>query len=201
MKTELILVRHGETETNVKGHLHSDKDSQTLNKVGKEQVEKTAERLLDFEPSVLYSSKEDRAIESAKIIGKICDLEVRRLDGMQERNWGDYSGKPFSEVAKVLGKLSLEERYTYIPSNGESWKESYERMNEALNGVLEENKGGTIIIVTHGGTIRILMPYLLNRSKEETFKHDPRNSSITVFEYLDGEFKEVVSDDISHLSS
>lgn len=199
MKTELILVRHGETETNIKGELHRDKDSQSLNKTGKSQVKKTAKRLLEYNPSVIYSSNETRAVESAEIIADICKLPLQKISGMQERNWGEFSGKSWPEVAKVLDKMTLEERYSYVPPSGESWESSFNRMKDAIDKVILENKGETIVVVTHGGTIRIIMPYLLNRPKEESFKHDPANASITVFEHIDGKFKQLLIDDTSHL--
>ena len=79
MKTTLILVRHGETETNVKGKLHGEKDTQTLNKTGKTQMEKTAKKLLGYSPLAIYSSNENRAVESAKIIAIFCKLPLRKI--------------------------------------------------------------------------------------------------------------------------
>ena len=199
MKTTLILVRHGETETNIREKLHGEKDSQTLNKTGKTQIEKTAKKLLEYNPSAIYSSTEKRAIESAEIIASICKLALRKIRGMQERNWGEFSGKSWPEIAIVLGKMTLEERYSYVPPKGESWKASFNRIKDAINEVVLKNKGETIVVVTHGGTIRIIMPYLLNRPKEKSFKHDPSNASITVFEHIDGKFKQLLVDDTSHL--
>ena len=72
-------------------------------------------------------------------------------------------------------------------------------LQDAINEVVLKNKGETIVVVTHGGTIRIIMPYLLNRPKEKSFKHDPSNASITVFEHIDGKFKQLLVDDTSHL--
>jgi len=199
MKTTLILVRHGETETNVRRKLHGENDTQTLNKTGKTQMEKTAKKLLEYCPSAIYSSNENRAVESAKIIAGFCKVTLRKISGLQERNWGKFSGKSWSEVAKVLDKLSLEERYSYIPPKGESWESSFNRIKNAIDRVVLRNRGETIVVVTHGGTIRIIMPYLLNRPKEESFKHDPANASITAFEHLDGKFKQLLTDNTSHL--
>ena len=201
MKTELILIRHGETETNIRGELHSDKDIKTLTKTGIAQVEKTAKKLQEHNPFVIYSSNEKRAVESAEIIAKACKLPLQQIDGLQERNWGEFSGKTWPEVAKVLDKMSLEERYNYVPPKGESWKTFYERIKNAIDTVIQKNEGETIVIVTHGGAIRIIMPYLLDRPKEESFKHDPANASITIFEHIDGEFKRILADDTSHLKS
>lgn len=199
MKIKLILIRHGETETNVKGKLHKDKDNQTLNKTGFVQIQKTAKELFKHKPIAIYSSKEIRAIESAGIISEVCKVPHREVTGLQERNWGDFSGKPWSEIAKVLDKMKLQERYTYVPPNGESWKSFITRLKKAIKKLVVKNNRKTIIVVTHGGAIRALLPFLLDIPKEESFKYDPTNASITIFEYQGDRFSKIVVDDSSHL--
>ena len=54
-------------------------------------------------------------------------------------------------------------------------------------------------MVTHGGAIRALLPFLLDVPKEESFKYDPENASITIFDYSDNNFTKVMINDASHL--
>jgi len=199
MNTKLILVRHGETEKNVSGKLHSSSDPEVLNKKGRNQMETTAKYLLSFKSWIIYGSKEKRANESAEIIAKVCKVPMKLIDGMQERDWGDFSGKSWDEIKKVLDPMSLEERYTYIPPKGESWKEFEERLIKTVNHILRENENKTVVVVTHGGAIRALMPYLLGVPKEESFKYDPDNASLTIFDYSKGKFKNKKINDTSHL--
>lgn len=197
--TKLILVRHGETAKNVKGKLHGYDDPEVLNDVGRRQIEKTANKLKEFNPTIIYCSKEKRAIQSAEILSKELGISFEPIKGMQERNWGIYSGKPWSEVQVVLDPMTLDERYNYVPPQGESWKEFEERLVGAVEQVLRENKDKSIVMVTHGGAIRALMPHLLSVPKEESFKYDPANASITMFEHNNDVFSKVMVDDISHL--
>ena len=199
MKTTIIFVRHGETETNKNKKLHKSDDPKELNEVGRKQITKTAEELRKYSPNAIYSSKETRAIQSAEIISKICGVELTKVDGLEERNWGDFSGKTWPEIQAVLDKLTLEERYNYLPPNGESWKSFDERLKSKLDEILQENEGKTIIVVSHGGAIRALMPHLLGVPKEESFKYDPDNASITTFEYENGKFIKKIVNDTSHL--
>lgn len=197
--TKLILVRHGETAKNVRGKLHSYDDPEVLNDVGREQIKRTADRLKEFNPAIIYSSKEKRAIQSAEILSEELGVFFRPIERMQERNWGIYSEKPWSEVQVVLDPMTLNERYNYVPPQGESWKQFEERLVGVIEQVLKKNKGKSIIIVTHGGAVRALMPNLLGVPRGESFKYDPANASITMFEHNDDGFSKVMIDDISHL--
>jgi len=200
MKTTLTLVRHGETDKNVGNKLHKAGDTEKLNEKGVEQVTKTAEILNQKGVDVVYCSKEARSVQSADIIGDVCSCKVIELEDLNGRNFGIYANKPWSEVSKVLEGLSLEERYTYVLENGESWKEFEKRLIKVIQDVLQKNEGKRVVIVTHGGSIRALMPYLLGVPKEESFKYDPANASITTFEYSNKSFTSIVVDDTSHLA-
>ena len=137
--TKLILVRHGETDKNINDSLHASNDPETLNDTGIKQINITADKLSNYSPSKIYSSKERRARESAKIIADTLKIPVEKIDGMQERNWGVFTGKPWGEVKKVLGPMTLDERYNYVPQDGESWKIFETRLTDAINKILGDN--------------------------------------------------------------
>jgi len=196
---KIFLIRHGETEKNASNILHGKGDIERLNETGKQQIEKTAEILKAKNISKVFCSKETRAKESASILSNILECPSITIDGLEERNWGIYSNRPWSDVKEILDPMTLDERYTYTPQEGESWKSFEERLICAINNSIKESEGENIVILTHGGAIRALMPYLLGVSKEESFKYDPQNASITEFEYIDGSFKNIRIDDISHL--
>lgn len=180
---KLILVRHGETNKNINNRLHSVNDSEVLNDTGRKQVKEAANKLIDFFPDIIFSSKEQRAIQSAEIISTLLKVRMEKIDGMEERNWGVFTDRPWSQVSAVLDPMSLEERYQYIPENGESWKTFETRLVDAVKTLTKNNLDKTIVIVTHGGAIRALMPFLLNVPREESFKYDPDNASLTIFNF------------------
>lgn len=197
--TKLVLIRHGETDKNIKNSLHASDDPESLNVTGIKQITVTANKLSTLSPSKIYSSKERRALESAKIISDIVKIPAEEIDGIQERKWGVFTGKPWGEVKKVLDPMSLDERYNYVPQDGESWKTFETRLIEAIKKILEDNPGKTVVVVTHGGAIRALMPFLLGVSKDESFKHDPDNASLTIFDYGGGIYTQISVNDTSHL--
>jgi|SRR3989338_3727513 len=195
----IVLVRHGETAKNVRGIIHPHGDEELLNKNGIKQILAAAKRLKELKPDIVYSSEGKRAQQSGELISKELGLELKTLEGIEERNWGDFSGGTWEEVQKVLDKMSLQERYEYVPSNGESWREFEMRLIKAINRVLEENKSKTVVILSHGGAIRALMPYFLSMPRDESFKHKPHVASITIFDYQNGKFSPVAVNDTKHL--
>jgi len=196
---KVIFVRHGETAINKAGLLHEYKDTKTLNDDGIKQIKRTAEELRKYNPEIICSSDEKRSIESAEIIARALEKPHKIIKGLEERNWGKFSGKPWSEINRtILSKMSIEERYNYVPPQGESWKNFEERLINALKEILN-SKENNIIIVTHGGAIRALMPFLLNVPKEESFKYDPDNASISIFEFDGQKFNQIIYNDTSYI--
>jgi broad specificity phosphatase PhoE len=184
----IILFRHGETNKNSCGNIHGMGDEERLNKAGIEQIKKAAEEMRKLVPHKIYSSKEVRAVQSAELISETLDIPWEIADGVEERNWGSLSGKSVSEVQLLLNSLSLEDRYLFTPPEGESWQKFEKRLIEAVHALMEKNIEKTIVVVTHGGAIRVLMPHLLGMPKEESFKHDPDNASSTIFRREQGIF-------------
>lgn len=199
--SKLILVRHGETEKNTRDVLHDNFDSESLNAKGIEQVVKTAQYLKKYNPDIIITSKEIRAIETGKIISKEVNIPIKSVERLHERNWGVLSGKSWKEIQSVLDPMSFEERFNYVPEQGESWKSFENRLIETVMEIVRVNFKKNIVLVTHGGAIRALMPFLLNVSKEESYKYDPENASITVFDIISPrEFKAEVVNNITHLA-
>jgi len=179
----LILIRHGETVKNITSILHTADDPEVLDAVGRQQITAAAQKLSILSPDIIYSSEEKRAVESAEILSRILHIPYETITGLQERSWGIYSGKPWPEVKALLDTMNIEERYNYIPSGGESWKTFATRLISAVTGLVKSHPDKTVIVVTHGGAIRALMPFLLNVPREESFKYDPANASYTIFNF------------------
>lgn len=195
---KLILIRHGETEVNVVGNTHIVGDTARLTELGKDQISKTADRLQSMNIGFLASSSEARAIESANILREKLSIDTEEFEEFNERNWGKLSGKPWSEIASILDPMSLGERYNFVPENGESWKQFEDRLKLGIDKLID-TKQPNVVLVAHGGTIRAMIPLLLDLPKEESFKYSPDNASISIFESKDDKFEMTSYNDTSHL--
>ena len=195
---KLLFIRHGQTETNTRGVMHRSNDEDGLSTLGKQQAEKLVEICKNHLVEILYSSPEKRALETATIISNAMNVPMKTLPNLRERNWGDWEGKPWDEVKKILDPMTLDERYKFVPPNGESWQQMEHRLKEILDYVTSQ-KVKSIAVVTHGGALRGLMPLLTNAPKESSFKYDFKNASVSFFNYEDGNFGQLTVNDISHL--
>ncbi|CAI9282987.1 unnamed protein product [Lactuca saligna] len=159
--TEIVVVRHGETEWNaekrIQGHLDID-----LNDVGRQQAVAVAERLSgESKISAIYSSDLKRALETAETIANRCGgLQVIQDQTLRERHLGDLQGLVYSEAPKIKTKAyeALQSRHTNveIPGGGESLDQLYKRCTSSLQTIASKHRGERVVVVTHGGVIRAL---------------------------------------------
>src|SRR3989339_1721811 len=115
MKTEneenyctLYLVRHGETEWNVK-KINQGQSESFLTEKGIEQAKETAERLKDIKFDAIFSSDLSRTQRTAEIIKLDRELIIQTSQLLRERAHGSFEGK-HADVFKNTLKEKLEER-------------------------------------------------------------------------------------------
>jgi probable phosphoglycerate mutase len=152
--TTILLARHGETDWNSERRWQGHAD-RPLNEVGREQARELAETLTDRAIDVVYSSDLLRAHETALIVGERLGLPVSVDAGLREVDVGDWSGRVHSEI-EGLDPAG----YRRWREGGKGWAggESYEEMGErvvaAVLRLAARHPGETVLIVTHGGSIR-----------------------------------------------
>jgi broad specificity phosphatase PhoE len=196
---KVLFLRHGQTATNVAAKVHRKNDETSLDSVGVAQAHKLAIACFQEGVQQLFCSPEKRARETAEIIGSELGLKVIDLDELGERDWGDWSDKPWADIQAKLEKLSLEERYGLVPPNGESWQAMDRRLEKAV-GQIKVSTYPVIAVVMHGGALRALMPLLKGEPKETSFQYNFKNASITSFEYHGGRWKLMRENDVVHLT-
>jgi broad specificity phosphatase PhoE len=130
-------------------------------------------------PEQIISSPELRSIQTAEIISdsKIATTTDIRL---LERNWGDWTGRAWDDLSKDLDKMSIQQRYEFVPPNGESWQEFESRLLDLISEV--SISGKNTLFVTHRGAIRAIMTNLIygNVNLHETLEFS--TGSLTVLE-------------------
>lgn len=138
--TELILVRHGETDWNAEGRLQGHTD-RPLSGYGREQARQLADELSGEELDAIYASDLARARETAEIVGERLHLPVVLDPDLREKNWGTWEG------------LTPPERVG-IELVGESTETHTRRMLAALGRIAARHPHGRVLVVTHGGSMR-----------------------------------------------
>ena len=147
---KIYVIRHGQTELNKANLINGFIDS-TLTQEGLEQARLAA---LGLPESIkrIYSSSLMRARQTTEILNKELGLTVTFHDELKEVNFGDLEGTAFLDKYKERHK-SLD--YDWRPS-GEHVEEVKKRVLTILQRIFAENGEGEVLIVSHGGIIRML---------------------------------------------
>jgi len=185
---DVILIRHGQTDWNAAERIQSHHPV-PLNDEGRAQVSATAALLTDIaarqigdRPPALWCSPLTRARQSAEIVHAALDLEVSLKEhrGLIEFDMGAWTGKTLGE----LRKLPAWQDYLTKPAEmrfpkGEALTEVRTRAVTALQEILDSEDTNTVIIVSHGGVIRLLTVSLLNLDLNQYHRMSIDNASIT----------------------
>ncbi len=160
---QIYIVRHGQTDWNAQHLTHGETDI-PLNTEGIKQAKDLSNNLKNIKFDAVFSSDLIRAKKTAEIITLERKMAVSTTQLLRERRYGHLEGTPWYEMKKfheVWEKLNKKERMSYKPYNGyETDEEALQRFIIFLReiSVLYSNK--TILVVSHGGIMRILLNHL-----------------------------------------
>lgn len=150
----LYIMRHGETDWNVRRKLQGHTDV-PLNDNGRKMAKDAAEKYKDVHFDVCYCSPLIRAKETAEIFLSGRDIPIITDDRLQEMSFGEYEGmeNTFGIPDCPINTLFLDpEKYTDPPGGAESFESLYARTGEFLHEVALPLVGGgkDVLIVGHG---------------------------------------------------
>ena len=159
-QTVIYIVRHGLSEANkleiISGHINPQ-----LSEEGKVQAAEAKRAMSHIAFDEIYSSDLDRAVETVSIIHGNPVPDDHKLVGLRERDFGVIDGHPNSEFQKFQEiKMSLppEERPHYKYADGmESDHELAKRYLKHLHEIVDEHRGSTILVGSHGSAMRSLL--------------------------------------------
>lgn len=157
---KLYIVRHGQTDYNLKGLLQGVSDI-NLNEEGIRQAKKLGEEFKDKNIDLIISSPLKRAIETAHYLNLNCPIFLD--DRVIERKLGSYEGKPRSlyDYDKYMN-YNLNSK-----DNGvEGLQQLLERVTKFLNYLKINYKDSKIVVVTHGAVMKVI-PYYFDKIPED----------------------------------
>ena len=156
---KLILVRHGQTESNRLGRIQGINKA-PLTDVGRGQAEAAARALAAEAPFALYSSPLPRAMETATIIGTQAEIAPVQVEGLVEMDVGAFEGlsgpqlrERFPDVMRTWDK----DPASAIMPGGESLYDVRDRAWPAVKSLAERHEADTVVAVTHNFTIHTIV--------------------------------------------
>lgn len=158
-----MLVRHGETISNVRHVLDSAPPGPGLTDLGHRQAAALADRMTGTEVAAVYASPAIRAQETATPLATARGLPVEVLADTHEVQVGDLEGK--SDEASVISFGQVFHRWTEgdltaAMPGGESGEQIRARFLAAVDVITGKHSAGLIVLVSHGGVIRLAAEWL-----------------------------------------
>lgn len=197
----VLLIRHGQTDWNVDGRWQGILPV-GLNAEGWAQARALAATLPGHPIAAIYSSDLPRAFETATVLGSAVGLVPHTDTRLREFNLGVFQG---------LTREQIEDRYAaewqafradywnYVVPQGESRRALQMRVQQAFTAISAQAAGEEMALVSHGGSIRMLLMAL--------FPHDTHlrdvhieNTSVTTLQRNSDGWQLTGIADISHLN-
>lgn len=198
---KIYLVRHGESEWNILSKVQGQSNTNLTN-AGREQAQKAAQRLMEEEIDIIFSSDLNRAFDTARIIGKVLGLEVNTFEELREMRFGVWEGLTTQEIIDKYSNehvIWMTEPHKLNLPDAESLVALQERLLKIANILIKENKDKNIIIVSHGASIKALILGLLGIDISFYNKLTISNTSISIIEYRNYSPVLKVLNDTNHL--
>ena len=176
MAATLILVRHGQSEWNLKNLFTGWRDPD-LTARGKEEA-KTAGKALKkrkFVPDVCFTSALVRAQHTLDLMLRemdVVNMTIVRNQALNERDYGDLSGLNKDDAREKWGKEQVHiwrRSFDVPPPGGESLEDTAARVLPYFEAAILPlvKKGRNILVAAHGNSLRALVMQLEGLSPEE----------------------------------
>jgi probable phosphoglycerate mutase len=208
MTTQVLFIRHGETDWNrikrIQGHIDIP-----LATTGIAQAGQLARRLLRESKAgarldAVYCSDLLRAQQTAKPFANALGLSLNLNEGLRERWYGDFQGHDSEEIrAKYPAEYAVWQSHDpdFAPPGGESQRAFSQRVLRAVEPIVKAHPDGRIACVAHGGVLDCIYRFVRGIALDAPRDWPLLNSSINVVDFKSAQAKLVSWGDVAHLSS
>jgi len=200
-RTEIILVRHGETVWNLEKRYQGQLDS-PLTERGMAQAEAIAARLECCPFDHLYASDLGRAWKTAEAIARSTGHEIVPEPRLRERDFGIFHG---------LDRATMREKYpeeyrqytgdyaAYVVPGGESLEQLSGRAVTCLEELAARHAGGRLVLVSHGGALSAVIKHVLGIAVAAPRPFRLFNAGFNLIARDSGSWMLEILGDVSHL--
>ena len=175
---QLHLVRHGQSEWNLEGRLQGQTPHVPLTAVGREQAAAAGRLLAGSGVDAVLTSDLLRARQTADVIGTLLDVVPLVEPALREQALGSLEGRLTRELTAEptpAGVHVSEVRW----GGGESVADVHARMGRFLARLTVDPPGESVVLVSHGDTIRVALAVLRGLGHREVEWMEVPNGSVT----------------------
>jgi broad specificity phosphatase PhoE len=176
-----------------------------LSELGHAQIRAVARRLSESPEDyvAVYTSPLPRASATAAEIGRALNLQPIAVDGLREINFGELDGITLEEMEERYPELYtrwlVKTDASFVWPGGEMRADFYRRVATTCGDLLSRHQDGTVVVVSHGGTLRSCLAHLLPTDMAEWWPYQLDNCGLTRILVDDGNAQLVVLNDTTHL--
>ena len=148
MTTKLIIVRHCEAAGNKDRTFQGHTDSEISDK-GKIQLDLLSVRCRNMHIDALYSSPLKRAYATAEAVNRFHHLPIQIEPGLIEINGGEWEGEKWADLPDLYPEQAHNWNcapWDFKTEKGESMRQVYDRVWEAVCRIVKANPGKTVCI-------------------------------------------------------
>jgi len=187
VSSRLVLLRHGQSHSNVERCLDTRPPGSSLTPAGIAQARDFA-RGFDRKPGMLVHSIATRASETAAVIGEVWGLAPEEVDGIHEVQVGDLEMRSDDEAVdafnRVYERWHLGELDVALPG-GETGAQVLDRYLPVLTKLrlqyLDDDRWtGDVVVVSHGAAIRLAAATLAGVDGSFVVEHHIGNAESVV---------------------
>jgi broad specificity phosphatase PhoE len=187
----IYLVRHGETQANVDLLIHGHSNI-PLTKIGEDQARERRVHLQKIQFTKVYSSDLIRANQTAQILNLDRKLPHETTPLLRERFYGTYEGQPRETSKQLWEYLNTNPSHPHVKeSQVETSEHMVERAIPYLKKIGSKHRGETILVVSHGGLLRVLLIYFRFARISQLGRYSIPNLAYVIVE-TDGDMFKVV---------
>lgn len=197
--TDLLIIRHGETDWNTLQRLQGWSDI-SLNEVGTNQALHLNKYLQTqylqqiynsngLKPTRIYASDLKRAIQTAKPLANELSIQISIEPNLRERNYGKLEGRNWREALEqqnTSGHVAPKDFASELEV--ESLAMFSQRIQQGLNGIVQRYPGELVIIISHGGALDMMWRYFKGLTHNTEREILQRNTSINHVRYAKNEW-------------
>ncbi len=205
--TEILLIRHGETDWNAEKRLQGHLDI-PLNAEGRKQAAAAGQALLNEPLDIVISSDLSRARQTAQEIAAPRGMTVHVDPGLRERCYGAFEGMLYAEISQRYPEAfaawrahDIDARFPEGERVAETLREFADRVIGTITRIATARQYRKIALVTHGGVLdcayRIAQGIEFSRERD----FDIFNTSINRFAWNGKALQLVQWGDVAHLQT
>jgi broad specificity phosphatase PhoE len=192
---KIYIIRHGQTDFNLRGIVQGSGVDSSLNSTGQAQARAFFEMYRDVPYDKIYTSALKRTKESVQDFISM-GIPHESLTGLNEISWGSKEGQRITPEEDAYYHWMLKERI----EGGESPNDVVLRQRPAIDYILSKEDEKTILICMHGRAMRILLCELLNYPLKSMDMFEHHNLCLYQLDFTGSMFAIKKHNDKTHLN-